>query len=91
MRWVVLTDKLRGVYFGRTKASDKCKDVTLFDARICFSYTADAGIGCLPTVGPGPGSKIGPTMPHLSVVDRANMMECTEEAVRAWQKAEWAS
>jgi len=90
MRWVVLTDKLRGIYFGQTSASDVDHDVTLSHARICFSYTADAGVGCLAVVGPGPGSKISPTMPHLSVVDRANMMECTPEAVETWQAATWA-
>jgi len=88
-RWVVVTDKLRGVYYGRTFATDEAKDVTLFDARIVFSYVADAGLGCLPTVGPGVGSKIGPVMPHISIMDRANIMECTEAAVAVWQRSSW--
>jgi len=90
MRYVVVTDKIRGVYFGETPAKDGDTYVVLYNARICFSWAATEGLGELVTKGPATASKIGPVMPRMCISDVANVFDCTPEAVTRWQAAKWA-
>lgn len=89
MRYVMVTDKIRGVYFGKTKTKDGSRYVVLTECRVLFEWRANAGIGSLAVDGPGPGSRIGPTMPRMCVNDVANVFDCTERAVQAWKAAVW--
>jgi hypothetical protein len=91
-KWVVLTNNLRGIYFGEMREEpDVNGTVTLYNMRHCFSYICGEHKGTWGLVlsGPRAGSKIGPTIPYLTIRSVANYAECSEDAVKAWRDATW--
>lgn len=88
---VLVTAGVRNVRYGRLlQVSDDGRIVRLGDMRPVFSWAGTQGIGGLATVGPLPGSKIGPPAPVGIVSEVSTIWQCTPEAVAAWAAAGWA-
>ena len=92
-KWVVLTNNLRGIYFGEMREEpDSNGTVTLYSMRHCFSYVSAPhakGTWGLAVAGPQEGSCIGPVLPSLTIRNVANYAEASPEAVAAWRNAKW--
>lgn len=88
-RPVVVTTSHRGVFFGY--ASDtKGSTIDLKRARLCVYWSADLhGFMGLASQGPSGGCKIGPAV-DIEVRDITSVVECSPEAVKAWESAPWS-
>jgi hypothetical protein len=91
-RYVLATDAHRGIVWGELVEQDRAtKTCVLKNARHCFYYKCipdHEGILGLATAGPGPGSKIGPTVErHEFFYEK--LTDCTAEAVGRWRDAKW--
>ena len=86
---VVFTEK-RGVVFGY--ATDTSGDpVTLKRARMCVYWSAATrGALGLGADGPAQGSKITKSVPSIELRGVTAVMECSADAVKAWESAPWA-
>lgn len=92
-RAVLVLDTHRGIYFGYLVSTTNAgRTVTLEGARHCFYFpaaeTGNKGVYGLATVGPAKGAKIGPRV-TMTVHDVSKVVDCTPDAVTAWEKAEW--
>ena len=90
---VVVFDIHRGIYFGYLVKHDlDRKTVRLKGGRHCFYFPiAEAGhkgVYGLATVGPGEGSKVGPSV-TMTVHDVSKVVDCEPRAVKMWEKARW--
>jgi len=87
-RHVVICTERRGVFMGRTNATEP-GPIVLEDARMCVYWTyAEKGVLGLAAQGPGVGCRVGPKVTR--VVDTAHtIIECTPEAVKAWELEPW--
>lgn len=90
---VMVTDNTRGVCWGEIVKKDvKNKVIILKNVRHCFYYSAghgnEKGIGSLATVGPQPGSKIGPMFSQLEMFYE-KIFTCSETANENWRAAIW--
>lgn len=67
--------------------------MTLTDARHCYYYATPAepgkGAGSLGSFGPAAGSKIGATVKRVTMVGCCGLIECSEVAIAAWERATW--
>jgi hypothetical protein len=88
---MVVTTEKRGVFFGWAPADSVNKEkMRLRDARLCVSWSADVkGFMGLAAKGPTKGCRIGPIAPAITAFDITSAIECTPEAVEAWEKAPW--
>jgi hypothetical protein len=89
----LILDTHRGVYYGRiVKIKDKGRTVELDGMRHAFYWSAgedgEKGVYSLATVGPQPGSKIGPRV-HAIVYDVAKIVDVSAKAIAAWEAATW--
>lgn len=88
-RAVVVTTQHRGVFFGY--AADTDGDIIkLRAARNCLYWpNENKGFMGLAAVGPVRGARVGPAA-DISLRDITSVIECTEDAVRAWENAPWS-
>lgn len=89
--YVLVTNTHRGIYFGELIELKKNRAV-LKNARHCFYYSAGSearGTFSLATHGPQKGSKIGPALSRMTILDVATVSDCTEEAVALWLDSSW--
>lgn len=88
-RAVVVTTEHRGVFFGY--ASDTSGDVIqLKKARNCVYWSRGVrGFMGLAATGPDKVSKVGPAA-DIEVRKITSVIECTPEAVAAWEAAPWS-
>lgn len=95
---VVCTEK-RGVFFGYLPAGAKrvekdgtlVRSTELVRARMCQYWSAATkGVLGLASIGPQPGSKIGPPVPRITMRDPTCFVDVTPEAAAAWESAPWA-
>ncbi len=89
---LVITTKHRGVFFGYAeKPTGKTPDtILLTKARMCVSWSSDIrGVTGLAAVGPSKNCKIGLAIPSLNVNDITSVMECSPEAITAWERGPW--
>lgn len=88
-RGVVVTTTHRGVFFGY--ASDTGGDVIkLRAARNCVYWSSGVrGFMGLAATGPDKASKVGPAA-DIEVRNITSVIECTPEAVSAWEGAPWS-
>lgn len=88
-RYVVLTE-FKEIFCGWS--SDVSGDrIKLRDARQAVYYSSDThGLLGLATDGPGRGSKIGPAA-NIEVRRVVNVIECSQAATEAWEKAKWSN
>ena len=89
-RAVVVTTAHRGVFFGYATDIDGAI-INLRAARNCLYWPAEnKGFMGLAAMGPVQGSRVGPAA-NISLRDITSVMECTSEAVQAWENASWKS
>ena len=87
-RAVVVTTEHRGVFFGYADAVDG-DIVKLRAARNCVYWSADIrGFMGLAATGPSENCKVGPAA-DISLRKITSVMECTPEAIAAWESAPW--
>ena len=81
---VVTTDK-KGVFFGTLKKSAGT-DVTLTDAKMCLYWSKETGgVLGLAAGGPAKGSKLTPAVPSIDLNGVTATMECSADAIAAWE------
>lgn len=88
-RAVIVTTEHRGVFFGY--AADTDGDVIkLRGARNCVYWSSGVrGFMGLAATGPDKQSKVGPAV-DIEVRKITSVIECTPEAVAAWEGAPWS-
>ena len=87
-RPVVVTTAHRGVFFGYAEQTDG-EQIALKDARLCLYWSADVkGFMGLAATGPSQSCRVGPAA-DITLRDITAVLECTPEAVTAWQAAPW--
>jgi hypothetical protein len=88
-RGVVVTTQHRGVFFGYAKETDGAI-INLRAARNCIYWpTENKGFMGLASMGPVKGSRVGPAA-DIALRDITSVIECTSEAVQAWEHAPWS-
>jgi hypothetical protein len=88
-RPVVVTTQHRGVFFGYAKDTDG-DVIKLRAARNCIYWPAEnRGFMGLAAKGPVDGARVGPAA-DISLRDITSVIECTPEAVTAWEKSPWS-
>lgn len=87
-RAVIVTTEHRGVFFGF--ASDTDGDhIKLRAARLCLYWSVDVkGFMGLAGAGPTKECRIGPPA-NITLRKITSVLECTPEAVKAWEAAPW--
>ena len=103
---VVVTTAHRGVFFGEVVSYDLAREVTdpsgvtvktpstivLRDSRVVVYWPAEVrGFVGLAYTGPLKGSRISPAAPTAQYTDVTGLLECTPEAVTAWESDIWES
>ena len=87
-RAVVVTTSHRGVFFGYAADVDG-ETIKLARARNCIYWPAEnKGFMGLAAMGPVKGSRVGPAA-DITLRDITSVMECTDEAMKAWESAPW--
>lgn len=87
-RPVVITTNHKGVFFGY--ATSTVGDIiALKRARNAYYWAGGGGILQLGATGPAPGSKIGDRA-DVELRGISGVIECTPEAVKAWEAATWS-
>ena len=86
---LVVTTSHRGVFFGYGAVTTD-KIIRLEQVRMCIYWSAGVkGVLGLAVTGPKSDCKIGPAIPAMTIQDVTSIMECTSEAMDAWEKAPW--
>ncbi len=87
---LVVTTLHRGVFFGYGIPTNE-STIRLERARMCVYWPAEQrGIVGLAADGPRPGAKIGPAAPAITLRDVTGVMEATDTAAQAWERAPWS-
>ncbi len=89
---LVVTTRLKGVFFGYAEmpTGKTPETIILKKARMCVSWSSDIrGVLGLASCGPSKSCKIGFAIPSLNVNDISSVMECSPEAVTAWERGVW--
>ena len=89
---LVVTTAHRGVFFGYFAAvTEDHKRITLTKARNCLYWTSTLhGFIGLATTGPNSKCRVGPAADQLELLDVTAIMQCSNDAVEAWEKAPWS-
>lgn len=88
-RAVVVTTKHRGVFFGYAEDTDGAT-IKLRAARNCIYWPTDnKGFMGLAAMGPMKGARVGPAA-DIALRDITSVIECTADAVKAWEAAPWS-
>lgn len=89
-RWVVVTTTARGVFFGRTAAALGADPIVLDDAQMCITWSADVrGVLGLAATGPTATCRVTAATPSIELRGISAVIDCTPEAVAAWQATPW--
>ena len=89
-RPVVVTTLYQGVFYGLGPVSD-APTIRLINARMVVYWSANVkGVLGLASTGPLNGCKVGPIVPAIMLRDVTSVMECSEQAARAWESASWS-
>lgn len=91
-RWVVVTTDKRGVFFGCLAAeyTTGAEVLTLTDPRMCVWWSEDVrGVLGLAATGPTAECRITAAPPGIELRGITAVMDCSPEAVTAWQSAPW--
>ncbi len=90
-KYCVVTNTSRGVYFGKVTQMEG-DAVCIEEARHCFSFTCfpeSKGTWGLALRGPNKGSRIGPELPFLYILNVSGIAPVSEEALANWKDATW--
>lgn len=87
---IVVTTAHRGVFFGYGVPSD-AKSIRITQARMCVYWSADVrSVLGLAATGPSKSCRIGPAVEGITLNDVTSVMECSEQATKAWESGPWA-
>jgi hypothetical protein len=87
-RAVIVTTEHRGVFFGYTENTDG-ETIKLRAGRNCIYWSTNVrGFMGLAATGPDKESRVGPAA-DIDVRNITSVIECTPEAVAAWEGAPW--
>jgi len=88
-RPVIVTTQHRGVFFGYSSDVDGAI-IKLRAARNCLYWpTENKGFMGLAAIGPVKGARVGPAA-DISLRDITSVIECSPDAVAAWEAAPWS-
>lgn len=88
-RAVIVTTQHRGVFFGYSADVDGAI-IKLRAARNCLSWSTDVkGFMGLAATGPNKNCRVGPAA-DISLRDITSVIECSPDAVQAWEAAPWS-
>lgn len=88
-RAVVVTTEHRGVFFGYATKTDGAI-IKLRRARNCIYWPVkNKGFVGLAVTGPVNGARVGPAA-NIELRAITVVVECTEDAVKAWESAPWS-
>lgn len=88
-KYVVVTTKHRGVFFGRLETDDGEK-VKLAEACNCLKWGAETkGFLGLAAKGPTANSRVGPAVPELVLYGVTSVSLCTDKAREVWESKPW--
>ena len=89
---VVVTTSHRGVFFGYLEEElDGGKTVVISNVRNCISWTSSIrGFVGLAATGPNAECRVSPSAPRMKLQYVTGAIECSEEAVAAWEKGPWS-
>lgn len=88
-RPVLVTTSHRGVFFGYAAKTDG-ETIQLRKARNCLYWsTSTKGFMGLAATGPNKDCRIGPAV-DIELRGITSVVECTSEAVAAWESAPWS-
>lgn len=90
---VMVTTLHRGVFFGYITpgAVTSGEIIRIYRARACLYWSADCrGFLGLAAGGPTDSCKIGPQAPAIELRGVTAVVDCTETAAIAWERAPWA-
>ena len=93
-RFVVVTtdSEKRGVFGGVMESSDGNGNVVLSDARMCVHWSRDVrGVPGLASGGPTDGCRISPAAPRMELSGVICVIDCTDDARKAWEREPWSS
>lgn len=86
---VVVTTEKKGVFFG-WGIPTIANEIRLEKAQMCVYWSEIVhGVLGLAATGPKKGCKISPPVPAITLNGVTSVMECTEEAVKEWEKQIW--
>ena len=88
-KMVVVTTKHRGVFYGQLDSEITPESVELINCRNCLRWGKANGFIGLAANGPGPGHRVGPAAPRITLHDITAVVECSDEAIKAWDAATW--
>ena len=89
---VVVTTEYKGVFFGFLPKGGDFTQTTLrlTQAQMCVYWTSQThGVLGLASSGPESGSRVGPTVPAITLQKITSVIEATQDAAEAWQKSPW--
>ena len=87
---IIVTTAHRGAFFGYGEPSD-AESIRIERARMIVYWSADVrSIIGLAATGPSNGCKIGPAAPAITLRNVTAVVECSEEATAAFEKAPWS-
>ena len=88
---VIVTTHSRGVFFGYVDEDNSPANITLTDARNAVYWSSGTrGWMALAADGPDEDCRVGPKVPRLRIFGVSTVVECTPEAVTAWESEPWA-
>ena len=86
---VLVTTEHRGVFFGFAR-NVSGETITLRAGRNCLYWPAEnKGFIGLATTGPVKGARVGPAA-TITLRNITSVVECSEEAVKAWESFPWS-
>ena len=87
---VLVCTKHRGVFFGLLH-EENGSTLTLKDAQMCVAWDKSAhGVLGLSKKGPNKRCRISPAAMSLKLYGVIAVIECTEDAVKAWKGEPWS-
>lgn len=89
---VLVTTEYRGVFFGYVPndADFTVSTIKLERARLCIYWSTEIkGFMGLAVTGPNMNCKIGPAAKSINLQKITAILECTDDAIKAWESAPW--
>lgn len=92
-KFVLVCTENRGVFAGEMSAYDSAmRSITLKNARMCVYWARSIrGVVGLAKTGPDSSCRITPAAPSMLLEKVTAVMDCTKEAVVAWEKEPWSA
>lgn len=87
---VIVTTQHKGVFFGYGIHSD-AENIRIENVRMVVYWSADVrGVVGLASTGPTKGCKVGLRAPAITLRGVTAVIECSDEAAKAFEEAPWS-